>query len=198
MSTPLPYVVQVDVTHSNVHNLPPDLIAVAGYVTGTSDIVWDAADFARFPLAGKVRIDQSPGLRLFAEGDADMADLEAGAGTIGTFLDAARQRAAAHHQSAAYISYAGYPDLLAEVKADGLVPQVRYFIANWNWSAAQAVKMLDDNGPWAGVQFASPSSNPGTLVPGSSLTLAEANADLSVKRASWFGSAALAGTGWSE
>ena len=47
--------------------------------------------------------------------------------------------------------------------------------------------MAGQNGPFPvkAVQWASPSSNPGTLVPGTGLTLTQANCDLSVADKSW-------------
>lgn len=191
------YVIQADAIHANVGHLPADLIAVALYATGTPNIQATGEDWARFPLAGKVRIDQSPDLAEFAAGRADLADIEPGAATIDAFINAAHERVVAGRESAAYVSYSGYPDLLARVNSVKL-PGVRYAIANWNWSAAEAMTMLDDNGAWVMVQFASPASNPDTRLPGSGLTLAEAGADLSVKRAGWFPSPALAATAWAE
>jgi hypothetical protein len=191
------YVIQVDATHAHAGNLPSDLIAVALYVTGIPYIQATGEDWARFPLAGKVRIDQSPDLTEFAAGRADLADIEPGAGTIATFLTAAKQRVAEGRESAAYIDFAAYPDLLGAVSS-ARIPGVRYGVANWSWSAAQAMTMLDDNEAWVLVQFASPISNPATRLPGSALTLAQAGADLSVKRAGWFSSPALAATAWAE
>jgi hypothetical protein len=43
------------------------------------------------------------------------------------------------------------------------------------------------SGPWPvqAVQWAAPQSNPDTLIPGSSLTLADGNCDLSVTAPGW-------------
>jgi hypothetical protein len=196
------YVIQVDATHNSVPNLPTDLIAVAGYVTGTPDILWTTDDWDRFPLAGLVRIDQSPSLSVFAEGNADHArvseaDIESGAGTIAAFVDAARRRESMKLQSTAYVDMSDYPSLVNAV-GDSDVGGVRYFIADWSLDMDEAIAKLEKYGNWVGVQFASPSSNPNTNLPGSGLTLATANADLSVKRGTWFPSTALAACAWAE
>jgi hypothetical protein len=190
------YTIQADTIGADAGNLPADLLAVMGYVTGTGDIPWSAADWNRFPYAGKVKIDQSSYLGTFAECHADVADIETGAGTIATFLEAAREREKAGHQSTAYISYSNLSKLILQVERSK-ISGIRYFVANWSLSASEAMVQLAKSN-WVAVQFASPSSNPDTKLPGSALTLRQANADLSVKVASWFGSQSLAATGWSE
>jgi hypothetical protein len=70
-----------DAIHVNVGALaaagPWDL--VAGYVTGSPDIVWTAADFARFPGIPIVTIDQ--GFTGSPVATADVRDVETGAWT---------------------------------------------------------------------------------------------------------------------
>jgi hypothetical protein len=195
------YVIQIDATQANARNIPTDAIAVAGYVTGTPGIQWSQADWDRFRLAGKMRIDQAPGLAVFAAGYADAADVEAGAATLDEFLAAARRRAEGRH-STLYQSWGANGMALAiargAVRANGLAELVRYWVAEYSWSAAEAMAFMDSNPDVIAVQFATPSSNPATILPGSTLTLAEAQCDLSVKRADWFGSAAIIATGWQE
>lgn len=202
---PSPYVIQVDCIHAAVGLQPRSLIAVMGYVTGTPDIKWTDQDWARFPYAGKLRVDQTPQLEEFAALDADVADVEPRAGTLEAFIPAARTRAHAGHSSTLYISWGNGGSELArarqEVDQAGGVGGVRYFIAEYSWSMQTAIAFMDDpaNSDVVGVQFATPGSNPRTILPGTDhTTLAQAAADLSVKRASWFGSAALPATGWTE
>lgn len=161
----------------------PDVLA--SYVTGSDGVdlpaaVWDS-------LAGKVglfRYDQSPGLQLFASGAADGADIERGAGTVGAFIDAARKREARGWHSWAYIDQADAPALQGEVKAAGL-KLVQYGIANWNDSLEAATKALGPSVAY--VQWASPSSNPHTPVPGAGgKTLLELNVDLNATLPGWF------------
>lgn len=191
------FVIQVDATHANVKNLPGNLIAVMGYDTGTPDIAWTASDWARFPLAGEVHVDQSASLSRFAEGKSDVADVEPFAGTVDAFISAARAREEMNLDSTIYISY---NPLFAAIKQfdAAKLKRVRWFVADYGWSMKQAISFLNAHSQAVGVQFASPGSNPRTRLPGSTLTLGEAGADLSVKRASWFPSPALAATGWSE
>lgn len=161
----------------------PDVLA--GYVTGTPDIDWPGDQWGK--LHGKVglfRYDQSAALGTFASGAADGADIERGAGTTGAFIDAARKREARGWWSWAYISQSGLPELQGEVTAAGL-HRVQYGIANWNDSLAQAQAQLGGNVAY--VQWASPSSNPNTIVPlTGTKTLAELNVDLNATLPGWF------------
>lgn len=192
------YVIQVDTIHANVGKLPGNLIAVMGYDTGTPDIAWTAEDWARFPLAGKVIVDQSPDLAQFAAGKANVADVERGAATVESFIAAARQREAMKLDSTIYISLDPLRDAIGQMIRAGLNTHVRYFVADYGFSMNEAIDYLHTHPVAVGVQFASPGSNPHTILPGSTLTLAQAGADLSVKRASWFPAPGLAATGWTE
>lgn len=192
------YVVQVDTIHDNVHKLPNNLLAVMGYVTGTPDIKWTSSDWNYFYGASKVRVDQSSGLSQFALGQADVADVERGAGTVQEFLAAAYERRTKGLQSTLYISYGSLDNAVLDVDRGGLDKDVRYFVADYNWSAAFSISQLKRNPSWVGVQFANPKYNPHTTIPGGSLTLSEANCDLSVKLADWFTAPSLAGSAWVE
>lgn len=195
------YVIQVDATGTNAGRLPFDLIAVMGYVTGENGVQWAAHQWDWFPCAGKVHVDQAPGLPLFAKGLADVADVETGAATLEQFLEAALERSAVGRQSTLYQSWGDNGTNLAAARAavaERHIDGVRYFVANFNWSMQNAINFLNTNGDAVGVQFASPGSNPHTMMPGSSLTLSDANVDLSVKRASWFPATAPAATLWFE
>ena len=66
----------IDTIHASVHNVPASAPKVAGYTTGTPDIVWTAADWARFSHS-KVRICQDEG----SDHSADVLDIEPGAAT---------------------------------------------------------------------------------------------------------------------
>lgn len=161
----------------------PDVLA--GYVTGTLDIDWPGGEWGKLHgKTGLFRYDQTPGLALFASGAADGADIERGAGTVGAFIDACRKREARGWWSWGYIDQTDYAGLRAEVKSAGLA-KVQYGIANWNDSLAQATGQL---GPEvAYVQWASPTSNPRTIVPFTGgHTLAELNVDLNATLPGWF------------
>src|SRR5215472_48372 len=87
--------VMIDAIRVNAHNIPRATPKVAGYVTGTGAVPWTATQWASFPHAGHVRIDQTPGLAVFSAGHADVADVESLAGTVGSFVNAVRARIAA-------------------------------------------------------------------------------------------------------
>jgi hypothetical protein len=162
----------------------PDTIA--SYVTGTDGIAATAAQFA--DLSGKVgvfRYDQSPSLSAFADGGADGADIENGAGTVVAAVEAAKAREARGWYSWFYISNA---DLAAarEAVAGASLQKIQFGVANWDLNQAEAKAFLAANPDVAYVQWASPSSNPSTICPGTSRTLAQLNVDLNVTLPGWF------------
>lgn len=191
------YVIQVDTTHSFVGMLPRNLIAVMGYDTGTPDIDWTDADWMRFPLASHVIVDQSYSLPKYEAGLANIADVENGAATIGSFIPASLQRLSRGHDANLYISYDKLGTALADCHEAG-IRSPRVFVANYNWSMHDAINYLETHSFAVGVQFADPGQNPRTIVPGTGMTLKEANADLSVKRADWFPAPAPAAIAWDE
>jgi hypothetical protein len=178
------YAVMADAIHADAGNVPVSIPKVAGYVTGTSDIEWTATDWARFPDSGHVRIDQSPALAAWASGAADVADIEKGTATQATAVQVALTRKARGWWSFIYVAQGNFTAMQAAVDAAGLSGSVQYWIANWDLDEAQAAAQLQ--GDVIAVQYASPSSNPDTVVPGGTQTLAQANIDLSVTIPSWF------------
>jgi hypothetical protein len=181
----------IDATHAFAGNIPASTPRVAGYVTGSPDIQWTAQDWDRFPKAGKASIDQSPAMAAYAAGSAMIADIEPLAGVIATFVTACQERVRAGQPLCCYCSQSAVPQIGAAL-AGAQVPLANcwVWVANWDLSQAAANALLGTS--IAGikvvaVQWASPTSNPGTAVPGSALTLAEANLDLSVTRPAWFG-----------
>lgn len=159
---------------------------VAGYVTGP-DIAWSNTEWAMFPedQCGHVRIDQSDGLALLAGNHADVGDVETGAGTIEHFADAAiRRRNTWGITTTLYISAAKANTAHAYLTSRGIIDHVLWWVADWNLSLQEATARITGN--VVAIQWASPTSNPHTLVPGSnSTTLSQANIDLSVARADW-------------
>lgn len=181
------YDVMIDATDSTVDTgkIPPGTRRIAGYDTGTPDIMWDAQDWARFPRASRIHIDQSDGLPLFAAGKTQVADVERGAGTIPHAVAAVLERQKAGEYSTIYISAASLPDVAAALHGAGVkMNRVGYWVANWNLSEVQAAAMLGNE--VVAVQWASPSSNPNTPMPGTGMTLRDANVDLSVTLPGWY------------
>lgn len=189
MTTPK-VVTMYDTIGATAKNIPAVAPKVAGYVTGSYE--WTAADWARFPHAGKVRIDQSAHLELYAEGKADVADIERGAGTPEAFATAAASR---HGRGMGNCVYASRTNL--ELTAQAL-EHARQDAGWWagridGWltdpslslSAADALVGTVLYGfTLRAVQWAWPTTNPHTEVQGG--TLAALNLDLSVAQAAWF------------
>lgn len=194
------YVVQLDTIHANVSKLPASAIAVAGYVTGSPDIKWTSEDWARFPYASKITIDQSPGLAEFAAGNAIVADVEPQAGTVMAAIAAAKTRASRGQDSTIYLSFDWLALARDAARFNGLTDRIRYWVADYNFSETDSLAFLAANADTVAVQFASPGSNPMTKVPGTNgtVTLATAQCDLSIKRADWWVAPAVAATGWQE
>ena len=191
-------VLMADAIHASAHNIPAKGIDVAGYVTGSADILWTPADFARFDkTTGILRIDQSPSLSVYANGHAHIADIEAGAATVPAWINASKHRLAQNAAwfPRAYFSFSRIAEVARAVVSAGIqLGSCGFWVADWNLNLAGASALVGDYQiPGTGmtvhiraVQWASPSSNPNTQLPGTSMTLKAANVDLSVKAAAWF------------
>lgn len=187
------YTVLIDAMGQNAHNIPVSTEKIGIYVTGTAsnpDVIWTAADLARFPHAGILRYDQTPALDKYGTGEADIADLEQYAGTVTSFVTQTQRRIAKGENGNAYGSRDTLIATAAALRAHGVdLVHVRCVLADWNLSQTEAAALLGtkiDGIEIMGVQWASPSSNPHTIVPDSTMTLAEANVDLNVTVPSWF------------
>jgi hypothetical protein len=180
-------ITMIDATHASAGNIPATAAKVAGYVTGSPGIQWTTADWARFPRAGHVRIDQSAGGALFASGAADVLDIETGAAITEDAIKAIPERHKRGEYSTVYIAAGNLAALQDALKALGTtiaMNKVGFWVANWDLSQAEAEDALGNE--IVAVQWASPASNPGTLVPGTRLTLQQANLDLSVTQPGWY------------
>lgn len=157
---------------------------VAGYDTGTG-IMWAPDDWAMFPDSEHLHIDQHPGFASLAAGKSHCGDVETGAGTIQDYIIAARHRKNTWDiPSMIYISASKANDAHAQIQLAGLGGRYTlWWVADWSLSEEQATKRL--GGAVIAVQYASPASNPGTVLPGTGLTLKETNADLSVTLDTW-------------
>ena len=185
-------VLMVDATHASVAGVPASVPKVAGYVTGTPDIEWVTADWARFPASGHVRIEQGYG-PVPKPSLWDVLDIETGAWQPGDVPGQVKSRIAAGITwTTAYAS----DGLLAEVEHALIAagPHGWYYghvdcwLADWNLNEVQAaalVGQLVHGMTCRAVQWASPTSNPHTLLPGTSRTLSQVNCDLSAAAAGW-------------
>jgi hypothetical protein len=183
----------IDTIHKTVSHVPASAPKVAGYVTGYADIMWTAADWARFS-GGKVHINQSGRVGL-----GQVLDVEFRAATNADAVAWGRYRQASGKRACFYISEGSLAGLVAVLHAGGVDVSPKgsaFWVANWDLSRDQAVAALGTRAMASGhtievvaVQWASPSSNPHTNLPGTPLTLAEANCDLSVTRDGWYATA---------
>jgi len=183
----------IDSIHASCHNIPAGTRKVAGYVNWVSGHQGTQADWDRFNPrhTGLVRIDQSFGGR--DPLSSDVLDVEQGAATPGQVAHWVRTRHAAGKRfSDVYANRSTFSAVAAALNAAG--PQgmfhrhVRLWLADWSISRAQAARLLGthlDGHKIVAVQWASPSSNPNTPLPRSSLTLEQANCDLSVTLDYW-------------
>lgn len=157
----------------------------ATYNTGSGGVPASAAQIAAARAAGMTVLlyDQSPSLASFAAGDSDMADVETLAGTIAN-MDAAiiarRGRGLTVHT--VYCNYSTYPSARASISD---LTGVWFGVADYAWSLAEAEALLSQNADWGYVQFGDPKSNPSTEVPGTTVTLAQCNADINVASSAW-------------
>lgn len=181
----------VDATHAHVANVPVVVPKVAGYDTGSPDVAWTDADWARFPKSGHIRIDQGFGADMVMHSQS--FDFEARAFQPKDAPDIVHRRISAGiHWTNIYAS-----DGILALVADALHAagpagwysgHVDCWLADWDLSETQARQLLgrEIHGfTCRAVQWASPTSNPATLVPWSSLSLAQAQVDLSVTEPGW-------------
>ncbi len=180
----------IDAIQANAGNIPVSTPKVAGYVTGTPDIRWTQSDWERFPDAGTVHIDQSPELAAYGSNAASVADIEAEAGTVSAFVTASQSRLRLGRLLWCYGTETTISEVSAALKGAGIpLGRCGAWLANWNLSQAEANAALGTSIAdirIVGVQWASPTSNPATIMPGSNLTLSQAQVDLSVTVPGWF------------
>jgi len=140
-----------DATHANIASLPAG--QVAGYVTGTPDIVWTAADWADHP--GAVRIDQSPADTV-PDYAADVQDFEHGAVTLAELVPRVKVMLAAFHAGArpgqrypaVYASKDSIPQVTGTLAAAGLTG-IGLAVADYSVTQAEAeAAVADASGPF--------------------------------------------------
>jgi hypothetical protein len=183
MST-IEVVTMIDAIGVDAGNIPTQTEKVGAYITGSGIVPWNDTQLARF---GKkvVTINQLPANP--GDTDAMVCDSETGAATIADAVGWGQRRMNAKHRPAFYIQASNLSSLINALVHGG-VTTADIWIANWNLTMAEAAKLVQDaTGPFpiVAVQFASPSSNPNTIVPGTSKTLKEANVDLSMANVNW-------------
>lgn len=160
----------------NVSRLPRDIPAIWPYVTGTPEVQWSDTEIAWFKNARKYRVNQHYGNDNAMDGDE--FDIEYLAWTPDECVDVTRERASRSWSTRFYGTYATYGTTTAKLAAAGVRQGTWWRIADWNLDRHMADAAL-----WGDVyagQYASPTSNPDTVIPGTRTTLAEAQCDLNV------------------
>ena len=184
---------------SSSRNIPVGTPYVAGYVTGIGDVPWTPAEFARFAGSRIVRINQGAG-NAVGPHDYDVLDVEQYAVTPGGAAQAHKARVdAGIPWTTIYGTDSTIQQVVNDIRALGdnyWIGHVNVWLANWNLNLGEATALLGTEIHGAsciGVQWASPSSNPNTQVPGGYGTLSQDNIDISVVDDTWIPSGGFAG-----
>src|ERR1700728_1804722 len=140
-----PPATMIDAIHDNVSNIPADALKVAGYVTGTSDVEWTAADGARFATTSKVHVNQWPGSNPLI---GDVLDVEPGAWTNEGAAQACAERKKNGLPINLYSSQDNLTPMLNACIAAG-VTAGNLWVANYNLSIEEATALVvHRDGPW--------------------------------------------------
>lgn len=182
----------VDTVHASVGLDLAYFEYVAGYVSGTPEIKWTTGDWGLFGHSRKIRIWQGEGPLPALDG-YDVIDVENGAVTVAHAATEIADRVMGGFQWTTV--YGTDATLKAVAKAvqvyghDVWNGHVNCWLADWSLNLEEAMKIIGKQVhgmTCVGVQWASPTSNPNTILPGSSgKTLREANVDLSIVDAGW-------------
>lgn len=195
----LPKAVMLDTVRTTAHHIPVDTPYVGGYITGSGVVPWTQAEWEGFPHSHLVYINQDPG----AHPDPrswSVLDMETGAHTPASVAAEHKLHIDAGVQwTCVYGGRANLALATAAIKAlDGEYwnGHVCYWLADWDLNEEQASALIGtyiEGASCVGVQWASPKSNPNTIVPGGSLTLGQANIDISVCDGTWIPNVSFGG-----
>lgn len=175
----------VDTISKFVDNIPADFAGIQqvnGYITEvgtTGDIKWTDANWHRFPHYVEKRIAQLPD----NDPAADILDVETGAATDKAAIDWVKMLHAKLQPAVVYVDKSNVASLYSALGAVGELDQTYIWLADWSLDENEAAALLGtEYGGFkvVGVQWASPTSNPRTLLPGTNYTLADCGCDLSV------------------
>jgi hypothetical protein len=162
------------------HLLNTKPTAIWPYVTGSGGIAWTPEEIDIFRRRGTevILVNQGYGQGPSSALDGDEFDYEAGAWTVPGLLQVVAARRRVSWSTRIYCTWTAYGVVKQALAEAGTGGSVFFRIADWNID--QHVADLELHADVYAGQWASPTTNPATLVPGTSLTLAEAAADLSV------------------
>lgn len=181
----------IDTIGTNADNVPASAQRVQAYVTGIDGVMWSQAQISRFSNSIVFRMAQNGGpapdprsyhgldvenLAYTPQEAAQQVNVRVGLGIPWTTI---------------YGGDAALAATSAAVQAYGpgiWIGHVNCILADWNLNEAEASAKLGTfihGMTCVGVQWASDSSNPNTILPGTDKTLSQANCDLNVIDASW-------------
>lgn len=187
----VPTTFMVDTTGAYADRLPLHLPMYGAYISGLDSVPWTQEQISRLAPSKVLRYYQGvgpvPALHAF-----DALDVEDRAVTP---LQAALIVRARVSGGIPWTTIYGTDGTLAQVATDVLNQGHQYWnghvncvLADWSLNEEQATALigtLRHGMSVVGVQWASPSTNPDTVIPGTPLRLAEYNVDLSVVDANW-------------
>jgi hypothetical protein len=187
----VPKVVMLDTIGTCAANIPAETPFIGAYASGTGVVPWTSHALSLFPKARIFRIYQNGGAPLTVH-EWDVLDVETRAFTVAEATQEVKDRVdAGIVWTTIYGSRPTLKAMTASLKALGehyWNGHVNYWLADWNLNQEEASALIDtfvEGASCVAVQWASPSSNPNSPVPGGSHTLAQTNLDISVANGNW-------------
>lgn len=183
----VPTTVGMDTIRTGAVNIPVNAACVIGYDTGSGTVPWTQTEWNRFTNAIKLHITQIDGVN---DVQSDIVDIEPQAATIDQAVTWCKERIAAKKIPTCYVDGSEVTPLVNALIAAGINSGVYLGVAHPGISLADAQAILDNPGgpfPIAYIQYAWPDLKLGgnLKVPGSNLTLNQANVDLNLIRNDW-------------
>lgn len=165
-----------DAESVNWVHLPQHLPVLWPYLTGSSEVIWSNEQVGHLAPDQVIWVDQ--GYQTVDPHRPDEFDIEAGAIAIGHVPPIVIARQERKQVTRLYGTWSTYAQVKEELAYHEALHNVYWRISDWNLSEAMAkAALLHDV---YAIQWASPTSNPHTPLPGTPRTLLTAGADLSV------------------
>lgn len=181
----------VDAEGANSGNVPLNTPYVQAYVTGIDAVPWSPSQIARFAHSIVFKMAQNAGPTPDPRSYHGL-DVENRAYTPQEAAAQVDQRVKfGIPWTTIYGGDSALADTATAVQAYGngiWIGHVNCILADWNLNLAEATAKIGTmihGMTCVGVQWASPSSNPNTILPGSQMTLSQANCDLNAVDVNW-------------